>query len=145
MQRADPTPRPRWIWQVAIFAFLAFHGALSLRSAWLEDDRWGWRMFHHVAFCNFSYEWVMKDGSVQEYKPGQELIRAGKSYLRPGHRRAMWFATGSARSMVDAYLEWLWTHRRPEDAVAIRARMSYTINDQRDPHVELSSFPEGES
>ncbi len=120
---------------VAFVGLLAFGGA---RGAVLGDLRFSWGMFAYEVTSHVAYAFVLDDGTEVPYRPGGELRSRGKR-IAPGTRTSG-YGIGALRSWIRAYLEWLWRHRRPPDARAVKCTLTWTR--ERDPRVvEVLAYP----
>jgi hypothetical protein len=133
-------PHATWPWTLAILAFFGFQAVITLRSAVLEDDRWGWRMFHHAVVCDVEYEWVMKHGSVQPHDSDTDLVRRARKYIRAG-KTTSWLGVGAVYSLAESYTRWAWEHRRPPGAIAFETTLHVRINGSTDESVSVLRWP----
>jgi hypothetical protein len=120
---------PRGFISLAIALYFAFQLVLVVRTQVLEDDRWGWAMFHHVVWYEVEHHWLDADGEEHRHVPSEDqLQRAGKSRLFPGPARPIWFGLGALRSIVDAHGSWMWETQSDPAAVAFRTTIRYRVN-----------------
>lgn len=130
-----------------IVVFFAGHLAMSWRSAALQDDRYGWRMFHNVAFFRIEYAWIKPDGTREAWKPTKrDVVRRGHNLIIPKSRnrwRPVWYSDGTIRTIIDTYVEHMGSEsRRPEWAVGFEAIMELRINDDEDHQTLVYRYPE---
>jgi hypothetical protein len=124
--------RPAAWRQIVVLGFVCALVALGVRTLVHDDARFGWGMFAHNVAYTVHYEWVLRGGGAVAYVPGDELRgRASRLTLRSGTPwvpRIMLYGQGTLRSWVQAYLRHLFDTRRPDDAVAVRARIRTAVN-----------------
>lgn len=106
--------------------------ALGLRTLSLGDARFGWGMFSHNVMYTVHYEWMLAGGDTRAYVPGDELRgRATRLSVRataPWVPRNMLYGEETLRTWVASYLRYLYAHVRPDDAVAVQARIRMAVN-----------------
>ena len=131
-------PRGAWWRQLTVFAFLFLVAGIGVRSLVCNDSRFGFGMFgEHMEYL-IVYHWIDEHGHRRQYFPGDEL-RDKSTHLRPrrgesafeiaGRADETRYGTGAVRCWIDSYLDYLYEHSRPNDAVAIEAKLYYSINE----------------
>lgn len=127
-----------------IVAFFSLQLLLSARSAWLQDDRYGWRMFHNVGFYKVSYSWVRSDGRKVKFVPSKKsIVSRGQFYIVPHRKfRASWYSDGTIQTIIQSYAEHMGAHRLPPEMVAFEARLRVKINDEDEDVEYVYRYPE---
>ena len=140
-----PSRRTRTWLTLLILLFFGFHGLLSLRSAVLRDDRYGWRMFPNVGFYRIEYAWITNEGERRGFVPTkQEVVTRGHRLIIPRTRRRwrdVWYSDGMVRVIIDGYAKHMGETRRPSWASAFEARLQLRINDETTHTEHVYRYP----
>ena len=101
-------------------------------------------MFHQFVSYRLRYAWVMADGSEESFEPSRWVRGYGRKFSGEKSHTLV-FGIGTLRSLTVNYMEWLYDHQRPDDAVRIETSLVYRINGERPPLRETLVWPpEGE-
>jgi hypothetical protein len=137
----------RLVMSVAIVVFFSFHVWLSIRSALLQDDRYGWRMFHNVGFSKVDYRWITHEGKAKRYKPKRSsIVQRGHGLIihGPGTWRTTLYSAGAVHETVKAYVKYMGETHRPKWAKAFEARIKLRINNEKKAKTYVYRYPEAE-
>jgi len=102
-------------------------------------------MFHHGLRYRLAYTWLMEDASEKTFRPGNDL-QYKTTRLRDLNVRTEWFGLGAVRAWTTAYLQWKWKQKddHPDRAIAVKAYLSYKINNGNKWHQEELCYRTGE-
>lgn len=143
-----PVSRRRRIAMSAlIVAFFSFHLWLSWRGMLLQDDRYGWRMFHNVGFSKVEYRWITHAGKVRRHVPKKKsVVSRGQSLVlqRPGGWLITLYSAGAVHETAKNYVRYMAENKRPDWAQAFEARVLLRINNEKEPTVYVYRYPEAD-
>lgn len=123
--------RSRCLGNTVVVAFLALQLTLCVRSLALEDARLGWGMFGYQTDYTVSYEWILADGTSRR-QPARDLAGRTLKYCGDTASHRTRYGRGAIRGWLDSYVQYLYAQRLPEDAVGVRAVVTYRLNKQGD-------------
>lgn len=113
-----------------VIGFLLLLFGLGIRGLARDESRFSWGMFsRNNEYLVLAY-WVMPNGQLAPYKPGDEL--GGKSLqvsprTRGRSTRVTRYSPGTVCSWCEEYAQYLWEHRRPAGATAVLVELTYAI------------------
>ena len=138
-----PSPRMRRGLSLLSVAYFGLQLGAIARTHALEDDRFGFVMFHHHVSFLLRYHWIMPDGRRVRVTPKRWVSGFGEKFAGE-KRRTTVMGLGAMRGLTTRYMEWLYENKRFEDAVALEATLSYRINlDRKSTKETLRWPPEG--
>lgn len=130
-----------------IVAFFSFHLWLSVQGAWLQDDRYGWRMFHNVGFTRIEYAWIDESGKKRRFTPRKkDIVNGGHGLVmsNPRRWRRTLYSAGAAHESVKDFVRYMGSEeRRPPGAVALEGKLEVRINDAKESQTYVYRYPEG--
>lgn len=130
-----------------VLAFLVFLIGLGLRSLILQDARGGWGMFGHFIQYKVKYEWVLMDGETLPFHTAGRLAKKASKYVGDDKRHKTVYNIYHMRSAVRAYVKYLYETVRPGNAVAMRAHLSFAVDELKFEKARLRKethvYPEG--
>lgn len=104
---------------LGVGAFLLAIVALSARGHLAADDRYAFSMFRSHAVIRVDYWWSFPDGRREPYRPGTALRGRGTILQRESKGRPIVGGLGVIERQVPQFLDWAWTHQRPEGATRL--------------------------
>ena len=138
------TRSSRWFLSCLIVVFFSFHLWLSVRSAILQDDRYGWRMFHNVGFTRVDYSWIVETGERRRFRPKKkDVVKRGYKLVASDRWHITLYSAGAAHESVKNYVHYMGQEeRRPPGATAFEARLRVRINKEKVAKTYFYRYPQ---
>lgn len=123
-----PGPRKRAALSVLVLLILGLQIGLAVRTRVLNDDRYGFAMFHEAVTYKLRYSWVLAGGGTRRVDVEDHWLRSRGRKIRGKGRVTSIMGEGTVRLHVQRFVDWLYENKLPEGAVGAEARMKYRKN-----------------